>query len=629
MAAIYFQEQQLVLKRRWLGRNWPETTLRVMDKCAFVDDEKCIAESFLRRDDSSDGYSLIHNVVETALDHLKEGDDDSENALDVNNLDGLSNLEILEGLPTLIRTLRFSEVSALFSTLTQDTKKRKYRAWLERSILQKIGLRLGESGEQGLENVVKFLRGLKGSRGKRKRIRYDTEKLPGSTAMELPRFPEGCSRIEAAKLILSTLQDLPHRCLRAMADLLSEQPYEQQQLYVVKIGGTRAKLVARVTRLCENFLEEATRGGSDGLPQPLQRALWVISLHAREVQGHDNQLVLKLDALHPDTELLQTKLLSAIAQLHALPFEELEAVYETLTQTKKNTMKHPGVYVESIKNILREALYRCTRQTVPESVQEAVDMVVAARPRSLKFSSVADTRNPKRKEAEVEAVLNLSSELAQVSWEWIETQMSAKQADADDADDDDFDTFDYSLCSSQLKIEENPEEKGKINFEDDEQVDSVDKDVTGVADETAALAYVLIGRAMKEKLAGALGPRATKYLRSGGEVFGDVEPEPTTYGGHESEADMVLSIVKELPSLPESVVHNIEVRLKELKQQKNLRTTRGETSCTAFVRCNLELPARFDFVEPGQLPQGFTGRLKVDKTYRENRGARKLKFPDL
>ncbi|KAJ7558797.1 hypothetical protein O6H91_04G056100 [Diphasiastrum complanatum] len=582
----------------------------------------------------------LHEVlllVQRSLQNLCGSNSEYEASEHVAMLRSLSDTELGRAIPFILKSLNITTLHSLSFIVSGRSLKSKDRMWLERKLKAEIMALLEQDGEILFGLILKASLLIRNPKSERKM-------LSSAYLSEVPFSPR-----EAIQGALQQLNVMPLRSLHAMNDILSKRISMAITGRLSKLGDNKPKLVRAVGRKV-NLLLKRMKG--DSIPEHLQKALRVMSLSAREKHGCDGNLARYVGPVPAELEVVHRRLISALSLTRKLNFHQLENIYTSILGKSKRIFKkrHPRFYLRSIQIILREVLYRCDSNDVPEPVQTAVEMIhmeAKVNP-DFEFENAVEMihrENPdfesnleypgksKRQrlneqhcETEKEALLNVSCYLQQVLWEVYENCSADKMLGGLVAHE--FDTFgestgerslaelrqvhmpesefpkQYTVCCGEPKYEEclDDNDTGPLNKVSTilvakggdasdfsriqasettknicsesvvlERMDFLAEKFKRIADQGAALVYVIVGRAMEEafrRQGGYLPENTRRYLRTGN-LNSKNDPEEhvgasENFGKYCDEEALILSIVEKLPIMSTRVLEKVKAGLSRI-----------------------------------------------------------------
>lgn len=458
------------------------------------------------------------------------------------NLKEIDEAEIVTSLPCVLDTLHINSLQSILSVLTGFDTRVLNRSWLEERIVLAVNDYVNECGGTLPDAVMQAIEIMRDEKSARKT-------MSSGNLFELPPYP-----ILAIQSALDQVESLPLRTLHAMFDLIHEKEVETVRLEASVTGGNRARLAKSLRKKADSLTEYLEE--DDPLPEPLTRALRAMSLSARELDGHDGNLMSIIGPPLPDVEAVHNKLLLALSQLKKLGFHSLNSLSSLVHKGAVQSFckEHPTYLRSHFRRILLDFLLRCDAPEVPAPIQNIID-VIATEVAQLEMSpekSKKYQKQPKKPDRvskrsmwqqgerngeEVEAVLQISSHLEQIVRE---KEEAARRP---------------------LTVAVNVEEDFKISSVPDEADFMEDVAVRTAADEAGTLCYALLGRALE----GLLPPKASplpqyvqKYLQGG---FHGVADQGEKKENPVDEVDLLLKIAESLPGVSTRALQNMKHRL--------------------------------------------------------------------
>lgn len=307
--------------------------------------------------------------------------------------------------------------------------------------------------------------------------------------------------------------------------------------------------------------------------------------------------------------------LKAISHVQKLQHGELKDVYSCLYSDRSFSSIRCRVLQHKIRMLLIDSLLESCDRTIPEPVMRCMIMInrLGAEKEEAKRKTNPKSYNRElRVEVESDCVLNVSSHLQQIIWDWTEQagiDQGWTEPHLDESEetceqwftDNSYNSFtlagdgeayvgestwdpefakdeDPSLKEHETKIFEGQELK--YSSEEDtlrrngclreEKGIDILQQIQGISDETSLFAYQLLGCMIDEFLirqGDVLEAPAQAYLRTGlpATVMDTGDKEPFNYQ-EDMDISMLLNIAEKLlPQMPGSVIENVKLSLGPLK----------------------------------------------------------------
>lgn len=601
---LQYDEEIQALKQRWLMRRWPEypeicrSDSQSPSKLGFLMD-RYIPESLLRNDNSAvamktdiqRGFDMFEEESERVNQSQQFKLEVSE--MQLAEIQGLPDKEIFGSLPLFFKHLKLSALRTLANVVTG----KKYRSTRYRTI-RKIKRGLSTLFSQTGENASECLH-----------MALDILRNPSNIHLSSFALTQMASSWpEAAKSTLYQLEKFPIHTLYVMKRMLKRVSVGSKGA-----GVNRSSVAKRVKQLGWKFLRNAQE--CDPIPEPLKKALLVASLSARQIFGTDGGLLQSLGPISRETNALNNDFLKAISHVQKLQHGELKDVYSCLYSDRSFPSIRCRVLQHKIRMLLIDSLLESCDRTIPEPVMRCMIMInrLGAEKEEAKRKTNPKSYNRElRVEVESDCVLNVSSHLQQIIWDWTEqagidqgwTELHLDESEETCEQwftDNSYNSFTLagdgeayvgeSTWDPEFAKDEDPslKEHETKTFEGQELKYSSEEDtlrrngclreekgidilqqIQGISDETSLFAYQLLGCMIDEFLirqGDVLEAPAQAYLRTGlpATVMDTGDKEPFNYQ-EDMDISMLLNIAEKLlPQMPGSVIENVKLSLGPLK----------------------------------------------------------------
>eukprot|EP01018_Ginkgo_biloba_P018535 Gb_01478 [translate_table: standard] len=510
--------------------------------------------------------------------------------------------ELFESLPVLLKYFPLKVLHTLANTVTG----KPYHCNRKRTI-RKIQLGLsalfaqtGEDVSESLQKVQHILRN----------PNYIRRNQGASVLKEMPP-----SCLAAAQSTLNQLEKFPIRTLYAMGRKM------RRKSHAIKLdskhkSGNRNMLAEKMKKRGEKLLENVSEG--DPLPESLNKALLVASLSARQICGKDGGLLRHLGPIASEREALQNDFLKAILHVQKLKYLELKDIYNCFSSDNRFSSKNLHILQNKIRTVLIDWLFESVETPVPEPIIRSVNMInklSAGKQESVGERNPSSYKTEGRVEVELECVLNVSSHLQRIIWDWAESaglNQEFTDVNLDDSNEDcepwftensgnlltsagheeayvgestwepefaqsqepvlrehqekEFDGPDYKNGSQKGDSSHDcikHVERNRCHTQKDGGEGNMQEQIQGICDEAGLFAYHLLGCMMDGFLSrrGDLLEFPTKaYLRAGVPDFADnrVKSESPDYQ-EDIDTSMLLNVAENLmPQMPGSVIKRVK-----------------------------------------------------------------------
>jgi hypothetical protein len=220
--------------------------------------------------------------------------------------------------------------------------------------------------------------------------------LSGSVRLVTPISPQLLSAIHHA---LDGLDEMPMQHLVAMNRKIREKPLTPKFGFVARCSN-RGHIIDIVRKRCNKILTKLDEG--DDLPKNLAKAMSVANLYKKQKLRSVDISLSEFFPFAKETISLQNDILNALSSLSKLRHDKLKLLWPILDQDSKVERTHLKA---SLRNYLTECLFECDEGSLQDEALQAIAFINRTSGRQ----QVVLTE--KRKEVEVDAVLNLSSHL--------------------------------------------------------------------------------------------------------------------------------------------------------------------------------------------------------------------------
>ncbi|OQU85268.1 hypothetical protein SORBI_3004G208800 [Sorghum bicolor] len=217
----------------------------------------------------------------------------------------------------------------------------------------------------------------------------------GSVRLVTPVSPQLLSSINRA---LDELEGMPMQGLVAMNRNIRGKPCTPKFGLIAR-SSTRARIIKMVRKRCNKILAKLEEGNY--LPKKLAKAMSVVNLYQKQKLSSVSILQSEFFPFAKETISLQNDILNALWSLPKITHEKLKLLRPILDHDSKVERTHLRA---ALRNYLTECLFGCD-DDLPDEALRAIAFInqISRRQRVV--------LTEERKEAEVDAVLNLSSHL--------------------------------------------------------------------------------------------------------------------------------------------------------------------------------------------------------------------------
>uniref|UniRef100_A0A0D9VI36 Uncharacterized protein n=1 Tax=Leersia perrieri TaxID=77586 RepID=A0A0D9VI36_9ORYZ len=230
---------------------------------------------------------------------------------------------------------------------------------------------------------------------------------------------------------LGELDGMPMQALVVINRKLTEKPCPPKFQFMTRMS-TRGRLVKMVRKKFSNILTDIEEG--HWLPKKLLKALSVINLY-KKIKFRSLDISQSEFFPYPKrTILLQNEVLNALWSLPEIKHKKLKLLRDIFIQdskVQKMTSK------ATLRRYLTECLFACDEADLPDEALQAVDFI--------NQTSWCVLLTEDRKEVEVDAVLNLSSQLKTLAYYCAEECQVAEQIE--NLESEDYSEENYFLLS--------------------------------------------------------------------------------------------------------------------------------------------------------------------------------------
>ncbi|KAF6176786.1 hypothetical protein GIB67_020508 [Kingdonia uniflora] len=570
---IEFEEEQLNKKRRWL-MGLPTTSIPDQKRLKTPDFliNKSLPESVLREDDVSS--EVVKTSVERGfgVSSAQTGNyivQDYMHLFDTKQMP----LTIPRAIPSVLEDMNNIGLCNLATIITGSSlkfeKTRSRMSYLIEEHLPKILVNPYHKYHKGL--LAQLPQILKDPHN----FRENRVKLMNSTAM---------SHFCAATKLLEELDELPSEALGAMHRKL--RGIQSDALKPKKSAWSRSRLIENVRNICKNMLSKVDEG--DELQKPLAKAMAVVALSLRLKQGNSNLLFPKFCDFFTETEALQNDILKAIWSLDEMNIRNLKELQHLIDPDAKIRNSH---FRSTIRRILTEYLFECSEMDV--ILKPLLEITAIINKRSRSPSSPTFSFSKEDVEEEVENVLNVSSQIRQISWDLLgdhkfDEQFADVYLENSDNNDHILDNNDSQIrtsCSSselegtdesgpgdEVGAKSQPDhicdpcQRDQHEFDSSFSLSFHESDITGelqntnrnqylaiqeLCDETSLVAHQLIGSLLEAFLQIediSIERSERSYLRGGASTSeaSQVSEELQTSSGEVADGSVLVKVVEEL-----------------------------------------------------------------------------------
>ncbi|XP_077226845.1 DNA double-strand break repair protein isoform X2 [Tasmannia lanceolata] len=403
---IQHEENLLKIKRGWLlalPRIPKPNTTKMQFKTPKLLKNVSLHESFLRDDDVS--YEAVRTSVERCFGTFtgkKVGQhvvQDYLRLFDMNraDTDAFQPSNIFNIVSSLLDDLNNIGLFRLANIVTGNSivfeKTRPRMKKVIKEYLQKV---LRESNHKDLmELVMRLSRLFKGPTNLRKN---DVKLLTHASS----------SLLSSANKVLEGLDDLCILTLVAMHRKLRGVPFVPK-MHLSRSNLCKDRLVEQVRNTCYSMLPVLTEG--DELPEQLAKAMSVAGLSLKQIGGLSDFPIPQFLHFSPEIEALQNDIIKAIHTLPKVKHFELKDLQSLLDPKAEIPMKK---FRRATRRLLVNCLFECSEIDIPESFLGAIAFINRKSRRQLRHNFSKNIM-----EEEVECVLNISSQLRQITWEML------------------------------------------------------------------------------------------------------------------------------------------------------------------------------------------------------------------
>uniref|UniRef100_A0A0E0K259 Uncharacterized protein n=1 Tax=Oryza punctata TaxID=4537 RepID=A0A0E0K259_ORYPU len=222
---------------------------------------------------------------------------------------------------------------------------------------------------------------------------------------------------------LDVLDGMPMQALAAVNRKLRENPYSPKFGFVARIN-TRGHLVKMVRKRCKKILTELEEGQC--LPKKLGKALSVINLYKKIKCRSLDISQSEFFPFPKQTILLQNNVLDALWSLPTIKRDKLKLLHPMFIQDSK---VQKMIFKVALRRYLTECLFACDEADLPDEALRAIAFI-----NQTSWCQQA-VLTEDRKEAEVDAILNLSSHLKTLAYYCAEECQVDEQTESLDCDD--------------------------------------------------------------------------------------------------------------------------------------------------------------------------------------------------
>ncbi|KAL5998014.1 hypothetical protein ACLOJK_008948 [Asimina triloba] len=232
----------------------------------------------------------------------------------------------------------------------------------------------------------------------------------------------------AAAKILERLDKMSLCSLNAMYRRLKSTSVGPQ-LQHVHSGWCKGRLITRIQKICNGCLSRVHEGVE--FPEPLAKALAVAGLSLKEIGGVADFPIPEFFHFSPEIEVLQNDILKALRSLPKIKYDKLKDL-QPILDPKIGIPKK--AFRQNLQRYLTEYLFECSEIDIPNPLVKTISLINGT---SRQQMGVCFSKE--KMEEELECVLDLSSQLRQMIWEFHEVQnVDLEFADAyiDDLEND-------------------------------------------------------------------------------------------------------------------------------------------------------------------------------------------------